>query len=54
MRDLIDQSKRIRDAAVREYRRARVTLIDRERERETDDEVRRAVRELLTGVEVRA
>ena len=47
MRDLIDQSKRIRDAAVREYRRARLTLTDRERDRETDEEVRRAVRELL-------
>lgn len=52
MRELIDRSKRIRDAAVREYRRARVELRGRDERRESDAEVRRVLREASWLVEV--
>jgi hypothetical protein len=41
----------IHDSAVREYKRARLTLIQREQRRESDAEVRRALIEV--GIEVR-
>jgi len=49
MRELMRQAQRIRDEAGRAYRAARMGLTRREIERETDDEIRAAVRAMMTA-----
>jgi len=47
MRDLMERAKQISSSAYRAYRERRVTLRERVMERETESEIRAALREML-------
>ncbi len=49
IREMQRFSERVRRQASREYRRVRITLVEREMKRESDDDVRQAIRSMVAG-----